>query len=122
MNDAVIGDGNLQMNVALPSYAERYNVVLGLNDSFMTDLERRANECGMTDYIQENLKFPPPSNLFTNLFWQNDTWAAEQCDMADSILSAAQLVNPCFNVYHITDACPSPSSVTHGSCGFRTLS
>lgn len=109
MNGAVIGDGNLQMNVALPSYAAHYNILLGLNESFMLDLDRRASECSMTDYIEENLQFPPPSDNFTRLFWQNDTWAAQQCDMAPSITAAAELVNPCFNVYHITDACPWPS-------------
>jgi hypothetical protein len=42
MNDATIGDGNLQMNMALPSYAAHWNLVMGLNDSYMADLEERA--------------------------------------------------------------------------------
>jgi carboxypeptidase D len=109
MNDATIGDGNLQMNMALPSYAAHWNLVMGLNDSYMADLEERAFECGLTRYIDEHLQFPPPKKLFNKLIWQNDTWAAEQCDMSKSIRAAAELVNPCFNIYHITDSCPWPS-------------
>jgi hypothetical protein len=48
MNAAVIGDGNLQMNVALPSYATHWNLVLGLNESFMAEVDHRARECDLT--------------------------------------------------------------------------
>lgn len=109
MNGAVIGDGNLQMNVALPSYAAHWNIVLGLNESFMAGVGQRARECDLTSYIDKHLQFPPSTKLFKQLVWQNDTWAAEQCGMLESLRAAAELVNPCFNVYHITDSCPWPS-------------
>ena len=102
----MIGDGNLQMNVPLPSFTNRWNNVLGLNDTFLEDLERRTNECGLTSYMKEQLVFPPPRTLFHQLLWQNDSWAADQCDMSGTITETIELVNPCFNVYHITDACP----------------
>jgi carboxypeptidase D len=106
MNAAVIGDTNLQMNVALPSYAAHWNLDLSLNESFMAEVDRRAHECDLTSYMDEHLRFPPSTKLFRQLTWQNDTWAAEQCGMADYLKAAAELVNPCFNVYHITDSCP----------------
>lgn len=109
MNAATIGDGNLQMNVALPSYAAHWNIILGLNESFMMDLDRQARDCDLTSYMDNNLQFPPPTNMFNKLVWQNDTWAANQCDMFTSIRAAAELVNPCFNIYHVTDTCPWPS-------------
>jgi len=109
MNAAVIGDGNLQMNVALPFYAAHWNLVLGLNESFMAEVDHRARECDLTSYIDEHLQFPPQTKLFRQLIWQNDSWAAEQCGMAIYLKAAAELVNPCFNVYHITNFCPWPS-------------
>jgi carboxypeptidase D len=109
MNAATIGDPNLQMNVVLPAYAAHWNLIMGLNESFMADLDQRADECGLTQYIEDQLQFPPPTSLFNKLVWQNDTWAAEQCDMLPSIRAAAELVNPCYNIYHVTDSCPWPS-------------
>lgn len=101
------------MNVPLPSYAKNWNQVLGLNDTYMADLERRSDECGLERYMKEQLSFPPPKTLFRQLLWQNDSWAAEQCDMSETIRAAAQLLNPCFNVYHITDTCPRLPYDTH---------
>jgi carboxypeptidase D len=109
MNAAVIGDGNLQMNVALPSYASHWSLVLDLNESFMAEVDHQARECNLTSYMEEHLQFPPSAKLFHQLTWQNDTWAAEQCGMAEYLEGAAELVNPCFNLYHITDSCPWPS-------------
>jgi carboxypeptidase D len=109
INDAIIGDGNLQMNVALPSYAAHWNLILGLNETFIGEVNQRARECGITSYIGKHLQFPPRTKLFKQLIWQNDTWAAEQCDMLGYLKEAVELVNPCFNIYHITDSCPWPS-------------
>ncbi|KAM0713740.1 hypothetical protein Q7P37_010702 [Cladosporium fusiforme] len=111
MNAAVIGDSNLQMNMLLPAYAARWNKVLGLNETFMADLQRRASLCGFTRYIREHLTFPAPAKSFRQIGWQNETWAPQNCVMFLGVSAAARLLNPCFNVYHITDACPWPSSV-----------
>lgn len=108
MNAAVIGDSNLQMNMLLPDYAAHWNRVLGLNDTFMTDLDSRADQCGLTRYIRDHFRFPAPIEPFRQLAWQNDTWARENCDMFPSITAAVRLLNPCLNVYHITDICPQP--------------
>lgn len=55
MNAAVIGDSNLQMNMLLPDYAAHWNRVLGLNDTFMTDLDSRADQCGLKRYVRRPL-------------------------------------------------------------------
>ena len=106
MNAAVIGDTNLQMNVPVSSYASHWNQVLGLNETFMSDLHARAKECSLTRYMDDHLLFPPPKQLFRELVWQNTTWAEQECGMLVDVMLAAKLVNPCLNIYHITDACP----------------
>lgn len=97
------------MNIPVPSYTQRWNDVLGLNDTFMDDLAVRAEECGMTDYLDTYLRFPPPQGPFDQLeaYWDNDTWARETCNMLDSVQTAARLVNPCFDSHHVTDVCPA---------------
>lgn len=109
MNAAVIGNNNLQMNMFLPTYATHWRQVLGLNETFTADLHRLADQCGFTRYLREHFLFRSPAKPFRDLVWQNDSWALENCDMLPSIAAAARLMNPCFNVYHITDACPWPS-------------
>lgn len=94
------------MNIQLPAYVAHWNQVLGFNETFMADLQRRARDCGMTRYVREHLRFPPPAKPFRELLWQNDTWAELECDMFDAVLTSADLVNPCTNIYHITDTCP----------------
>lgn len=58
-------------------------------------------KCGYTDFLNKALTFPPPSK-FPNL----DSANSAECDTWDQIISAATLINPCFNVYHLTDFCP----------------
>jgi carboxypeptidase D len=108
--DAVIGNNNVQMNIPIPSYAAHWDIVLGINDSFITDLAVRAEACGMTSFLEQYLQFPPPATPFTDLTiaWENATWAQATCNMYDSVYTAAKLVNPCFDSHHITDVCPVP--------------
>lgn len=109
INAAVIGDGNIQMIVPLPAYATYWNNVLGLNESYLTDLNQRADDCGFTSYIDEYLVYPPPTEPSTQSTLEDDEVTEEYCSIWFPLREAARLVNPCFDIYHITDTCPWPS-------------
>lgn len=109
INAAVIGDGNLQMVMPLPAYATYYNNVLGLNESSLNDLITRADECGFTSYLDDHLVYPPTQEPSAQFGSADGELTDEQCDIWLPLRAAAELVNPCFNIYHITDSCPWPS-------------
>ena len=69
----------------------------------MGELQQASDECGYTDYLNTYLTFPPPSGPFP---LPNQT-----CDLFDFAVGAITEVNPCFDIYHITDTCPFPWSV-----------
>lgn len=109
MNDPYIGSGGVQMNTPIPAYARHWNIIMGLNDSFLEQLAWRTENCGIDQYIAEHLTFPPPDKHFAELGFPNDTFAKENCNMFDIVFNAAKLINPCFSWYHIFDTCPYPS-------------
>lgn len=78
-----------------------YSNVFGLNDTFMTEINARADSCGFTDFIETALTFPPPVPLPSV-----PNGNTRGCDVWDDIIVAATYVNPCFNFYHILDFCP----------------
>ena len=109
INAAVIGDGNVQMLMPLPAYATYWNNVLGLNESYLDDLNTRADDCGFTSYIDEYLVFPPPQEPPTKFAPPDDQLPEDYCYIWQPLREAAELANPCFNIYHIVDTCPWPS-------------
>lgn len=54
-------------------------------------------------------KFPPPNEKYPVLAdpYEGDN---STCAQFDNALEAILLVNPCFNLYHITETCPHPYS------------
>lgn len=59
-------------------------------------------KCGYTDFLNKALQYPPPKD-FPSL---GDITNTDYCDVWDEIVAAATLINPCFNIYHLTDFCP----------------
>jgi carboxypeptidase D len=80
-----------------------------LNDTFMDQMRKRQEECNYASYWDTYFQFPPPSGPFPVL---PDPYATDNytCDMFDNFYLAALEVNPCFNIYHITETCPHPFS------------
>ena len=72
-----------------------------LNSSFLAAINERADACNYTSYLNDYLTYPPPG-----AFPPPPDANAQGCDVFDDIYAAALLVNPCYNVYHITDQCP----------------
>ena len=88
--------------VAVP-YVQAYNNVLNLNDTFVETLVGLDQSCGYSALREQYLQFPPPGNQPPAYF--NYT-ANATCDVFDMIDNAALEVNPCFDIYEITQTCP----------------
>lgn len=67
----------------------------------MTEINNASKVCGYDAFMETALTFPPNGTLPT----APDS-SRPGCDVYDNILSAAIRVNPCFNLYHLTDYCP----------------
>lgn len=67
----------------------------------MTEINAQAEKCGYSAFMEEALSFPPKGILH-----QPEMSKSESCDVWSSIIEAAYYVNPCFNMYHLTDYCP----------------
>ena len=74
--------------------------MFSLNDTFMADVNMRAESCGYFSFMEEALTFPPKGKFTA------PNASASGCDVWDDIVTAAIYVNPCFNVYHLSDFCP----------------
>ena len=109
INDPIIGDETNQQQVIILPYAEYWNNLLYLNDSFLGQMRERQDFCNYSTYLDTYLQFPPPEGKFPVL---PDPFATDSytCDMFDNFYGAILEVNPCFNIYHITETCPHPFS------------
>ncbi|PPJ52261.1 hypothetical protein CBER1_10589 [Cercospora berteroae] len=100
---AVVWSSVSQLIPSVP-FVDHWAPVLNLNETFMTSIRNASEACGHREWMETHLTFPPPQGPFgtppDGLEYRGgcDTWSA--------ILDAVMLVNPCFNSYHVTDACP----------------
>lgn len=105
INDPILGDGTIQQQVVLLPYVDYWKDLFYFNSTFMSQITERQNQCNYSSYLEQYFTFPPPTGPFPVL---PDPYASENytCDLFDTIYSAALEINPCFNIYHITDTCP----------------
>ena len=100
INDPSIGDDAVLIYAPAVTHMNDYLPVFGLNETFVADVNQRAESCGYFSFMEEALTFPPKGKFTA----PNST--AEGCAVWDDIVTAALYVNPCFNFYHLTDFCP----------------
>lgn len=84
-------------------FVDHWGHLFPLNDTTKTRLHDIANSCGYKDYMDKYLTYPPKGKMpqFPASVTKNKT-----CDVWEAIYEATSLVNPCFNIYHVTDTCP----------------
>lgn len=109
INDPIIGDETIQQQVVILPYVEFWQNLLYLNETFLDAVRDRQDTCNYSSYLETYFQFPPPKGPFPVL---TDPYSTEDgaCDMFDTFYSAILEVNPCFNIYHITETCPHPYS------------
>ncbi|OQO05505.1 hypothetical protein B0A48_09274 [Cryoendolithus antarcticus] len=110
INDPIIGDGTNQQDVVIGPYLAYWQNVLYLNESFIDRYNKRDLQCGYPQYLEKYLTFPPPQEAFPVLP-EPSRANNYSCDQFDNAYGAILEVNPCFNIYHITETCPHPYSV-----------
>jgi len=98
--------------VTLP-FVDYWSNLFFLNDTFSKAIHAKADQCGYTAYLEKYFQFPPPPGPFPVL---PDPYNSPNytCDIFDDLYSALLEVNPCFNIYHVTETCPHLWSVGGG--------
>ena len=87
--------------VPIATLVHNWENEFNLNASFMATMDQAAETCGYTAYLDEFLTFPPPGP-----FADPPSDESTNCRVFRNVERAALLVNPCFNIYHLTDQCP----------------
>jgi carboxypeptidase D len=88
-------------------YVEYWSEMLYLNQTFLQSMHKLSDQCGFTEYYEKYFKFPPPQVPFPVLPDPYQDPLAS-CRIWDTLIDAATEVNPCFNLYHISETCPHP--------------
>jgi carboxypeptidase D len=76
-----------------------YNNIFTLNDSYVATLEGLHQSCGYAAYMEMALTFPPAGKFPAPP-------STRGCSTRSLVTAAALELNPCFNIYHLTDYCP----------------
>ncbi|KAE8151907.1 Alpha/Beta hydrolase protein [Aspergillus avenaceus] len=100
INDPSMNDDSVMIYAPAVSHLNHYTNVFSLNDTFLSDINSRADKCGYTKFLDAALTYPPPKDFPTA------PEITEECALWDEIVAAAYNVNPCFNFYHLTEYCP----------------
>ncbi|TPX11381.1 uncharacterized protein E0L32_001199 [Thyridium curvatum] len=88
--------------VAVP-WVQQNNNILGLNQTFLAELEQRDKSCGYAAYREQYLTFPS-SGLQEPKYFNHS--ADTGCDLWSLAHDACFRTNPCFNVYEPNLQCP----------------
>ncbi|KAI0156916.1 alpha/beta-hydrolase [Xylariaceae sp. FL1272] len=96
--DPYIVDPEVFSSVPAAQYLNNNLNLFNLNQSTIDNINQIDKSCGYTSWLDNALTFPPKGKI--------DAPGCETDDPWEIINSAATWVNPCFNVYHVTDSCP----------------
>lgn len=88
----------------MAAFADYWSHMLNLNQSTMDYLHDLSDACGYTQYMEEQLVFPPTGPFPA----ANESFS---CDLWDAIYEAAVYINPCFDIYDVSITCPIPWDV-----------
>ncbi|KAJ9312527.1 hypothetical protein DTO271D3_7229 [Paecilomyces variotii] len=101
INDPSINEDDTLIYAPAVPALNHFKSVLPLNESFMTEINERAEKCGYFDFLDKALTYPPTGKLPTA-----PNSSEPGCDVWDVTYAALLDINPCFNIYHLTDFCP----------------
>ncbi|KAI6363721.1 hypothetical protein MCOR25_005787 [Pyricularia grisea] len=101
--DPVIGEDSIQEEVPVMGLVNAWPGLFPFNDTFRTDLQARDAKCGLTEYMTKGLSYPPKGQLPSGSPVEKDEACAK---IFDDVYRATFAINPCFNIYEITQSCP----------------
>ncbi|KAK6533722.1 hypothetical protein TWF694_002653 [Orbilia ellipsospora] len=102
---SIAGDLITEEIPAVP-FMLKNQAIFNLPDSTVANLTAQHQKCGYDKVYQAGLTFPPKGKLD-----MSGVVRSRDCHLWESIWNAANVINPCFNIYHITDTCPVPWDV-----------
>ncbi|CAE7146091.1 unnamed protein product [Rhizoctonia solani] len=88
------------------NFAKKYQQVLGLNATTLESLRNISISCGYQEIL--NKATYPPKGKIPLPNGNKDEYSLE-CIPSDILYEAAEAANPRFNIYRITEKCPTPS-------------
>lgn len=83
---------------AIPAM-HHFKNILGLNESFVSDVTAQWEKCGYKEFMEKALTFPPAGPF-------QAPEMTDECGVWEAMTDALYYVNPCHNMYHVTDFCP----------------
>ncbi|KAI1270223.1 alpha/beta-hydrolase [Xylariaceae sp. FL1019] len=98
INDPSIADDEVLISVPAAQYLNNNLNLFNFNQSTIDTVNQLDTSCGYTKWLDTALTFPPTGKTETPGCKIDDPW--------EIIITAALWVNPCFNIYHVTDYCP----------------
>ncbi|KAK0825997.1 hypothetical protein LTR54_015172 [Friedmanniomyces endolithicus] len=101
INDPSINHDDTLIEAPSVWHLNDYSNIFGLNETFMTDINARAEKCGYFAFMENALTFPPLGPLPTA-----PNSSEPGCAVWEDIIAATVYINPCFNIYHLIDYCP----------------
>lgn len=113
LNDPTIGLDSVLQEAPAGAFLNEWNNVLALNDTYVADVNMLADACGYTAWMEQALTFPPIGKFVDPTLLINTTLIPDPnlCAVYEAIVLGAVYVNPCFNMYHVTDYCPFVSNI-----------
>lgn len=103
----------MQQQVVIMPFVEYWKDLFYLNESYYNALLGTHSYCNYSSYIEQYFTFPPqpgPIPVLPDPYADDDPNSNYTCDVFDFVYAGVLEVNPCFNIYHITETCPHPYS------------
>ncbi|KAM5537769.1 hypothetical protein V8D89_008537 [Ganoderma adspersum] len=116
MADPSLSWGLIQEAIPALRFVQANRNVFPLNSTFMAQLQNISDSCGYTDYFDKYVMYPPtgplplPAGAVIDQATLNVNVRPE-CRIRELIQNAAQVINPSFDAYRVTDTWPTVWSV-----------
>ncbi|KZT30601.1 alpha/beta-hydrolase [Neolentinus lepideus HHB14362 ss-1] len=106
INDGVYSSFITSEQVPVANFSAARQSTLGFSSSQVQSLQRKAESCGYQTIIDQ-LAYPPKGKI--DLPNGNQDVVSDGCDLFDTFYDEAYDANSCFDIYRITDKCPTPN-------------
>ena len=101
--DPSIGSDYAQEEATVVPFVNENANLFKFNDTFMKTINDLHQSCGYADYIDKYLVFPPAG---VQPVEHINYSTIGECDVFDTINTAALTNNPCFDIYEVNQQCP----------------
>ncbi|QRW09820.1 Serine carboxypeptidase [Ceratobasidium sp. AG-Ba] len=105
MIDGVYSSSIVGEEVPVAAFAEKNQKILGLNNTVIQELQNMTKSCGYQK-ILDAATYPPKGKI--PLPNGNQDVIKDDCEAFGLFYEAASEANPCFDIYRVTDKCPTP--------------